>query len=333
MRHVTQALSVVAFVVVVLVPPVCVGQTPQQILRDATRVIAETKELKLQAIPDSLLKDAQAVAIVPNVVKIGLIIGGRHGHGIVIVREPDGAWSKPTFVELSGGSVGWQVGVQSTDVVLVFKNRQGIESLLQGNKFTLGADAAVAAGPIGRQASAATDEQLRAEVFSYSRSRGLFAGVSLDGSVLSVDNAANAAYAEGGEAAAEDTASLDSLLSVQPTTTTTAIPTPAPPVTPEDLNITGDRQHLLVAFEGLKKLLDKTWREYLTPPPAMLADDGGALAAAQETLKRYDRVAADERYEALTSTEYFQTMHALLGRYVAELQELGHITLPPPPAN
>jgi lipid-binding SYLF domain-containing protein len=308
------------------------GVSPQQILRDATRVITETRELRVQAIPDSLLKDAQAVAIIPNVVRVGLIVGGRHGRGILVIRQPDGAWSAPSFIEISGGSIGWQVGVQSTDVVLVFKNRQGIDSMLQGNKFTLGADAAIAAGPLGRQASAATDAQLRAQVLSYSRSRGLFAGVALDGSVLSVDAAANAAFAQGGAAAAEDTAALITALTGQLTPvepTTTATPMAAPSA--DDLNITGDQQKMQETFAKLSKRLDAAWRDFLTPPPAFYAEDGSALAAATELLARYDRVASDQKFEALFSTEEFQAMHALIGRYVAELQELGQITLPPPP--
>jgi len=329
MRYAIPVLGVLLFLTILVAPQEAAAQPPQQILRDATRVITETRELKIQQIPESLLNDAQAIAIVTNVVRIGLIIGGRHGRGIVVIRQPDGSWSAPTFIELSGGSVGWQVGVQSTDVVLVFKNRQGIDSLLQGNKFTLGADAAVAAGPIGRQASAATDAQLRAQVFSYSRSRGLFAGVALDGSVLSVDASANAAFAEGGAAAAQDAAALVAALSPQPTPAATAAP--AAPVTAEDLHLTEDQQQMRDTFARLSRRLDATWRKFLTPPPDFYATDGTALVAATELLARYDRVASDERYEALFSTEDFQSMHALIGRYVAELQELGQIALPPPP--
>lgn len=331
MRHATRLLCGTLFLVGLVTPLAGAALTPQQILRDSTRVIAETRQLKLQAIPDSLLQDAQAVAIVPNVVKVGLIIGGRHGRGVVIVRQADGSWSPPTFIELSGGSVGWQVGVQSTDVVLVFKNRQGLDSLLQGNKFTLGADAAVAAGPVGRQASAATDAQLRAEVYSYSRSRGLFAGVALDGSVLSIDSASNTAFAEGGEAASEDAAALLAALTAEPTPAVANAAAAPAPLTAEQLDISEDQRQMHETLARLSKRLDGSWREYLMPPPGFFEDNGGALTAATELLSRYDRVASDQRYEALYSTEDFQTMHAQIGRYVAELQELGQITLPPPP--
>jgi lipid-binding SYLF domain-containing protein len=161
-------------------------------LDSATEVITALSEIPLRGIPPVLMQDAKAVIIVPNVVKAGLVVGGRHGHGVALVREPDGGWSYPLFVSLSGGSVGWQVGVQSTDVVLIFKNKSALDRLLKGKgKLTLGADIAVAAGPVGRQAEAGTDGQFKAEIYSYSRSRGLFAGVSLEGAVLLNDSKGN----------------------------------------------------------------------------------------------------------------------------------------------
>jgi lipid-binding SYLF domain-containing protein len=119
------------------------------------------------------------------------------GHGLVLNRNPDGSWGGPAFVVLGGASVGLQAGVQSTDVLLVFKTRRSLDRVLMGKgKLTLGADAAVAAGPVGRQAGAATDARLQAEIFSYSRSRGLFAGVSLEGAAIVYDYDANQIYAQ-----------------------------------------------------------------------------------------------------------------------------------------
>ena len=120
------------------------------------------------------------------------MLGGRRGHGLLSVKNPDGTWSNPSFVKLTGGSIGFQAGVQSADVVLVFRSDRGLDSIVNG-KFTLGADAGVAAGPVGRNAATATDGQLKAEIWSWSRARGLFAGVALDGAVLSIDDAANEA--------------------------------------------------------------------------------------------------------------------------------------------
>lgn len=156
----------------------------------ATQVLDELLQMPEDNIPTWLLERAYAVAVVPDVIKVGLGIGGRRGKGVLIVRRDDGSWSNPVFVNLTGGSFGFQVGVQSTDVVLVFTSRHSIEGIV-GGKVTLGADASVAAGPIGRQSSAATDVGLTAQVYSYSRASGLFAGVALDGSALTIDHRSN----------------------------------------------------------------------------------------------------------------------------------------------
>lgn len=162
------------------------------VIESAAEVLDALSSIPLRGIPPALMQDAQGVAVIPNVLKAGFVIGGRHGRGVVLVREADGSWGNPLFVSLTGGSIGWQVGVQSTDVVLVFKTRNSLDRILKGKgKLTLGADVGVAAGPIGRQAEAATDAQLKAEIYSYSRSRGLFAGVSLEGAAFLVDESAN----------------------------------------------------------------------------------------------------------------------------------------------
>lgn len=156
-------------------------------------VLDQLLRIPEQSIPPTLLARAYAVAVVPNVVKIGFGLGARRGRGILVVRQNDNSWSNPAFITLTGGSVGWQIGAQSTDVILVFKTRQGVDGLANG-KLTLGADASIAAGPVGRTTSAATDIQFQAEVVSYSRSRGLFAGVALEGTGVTMDRKANAAF-------------------------------------------------------------------------------------------------------------------------------------------
>ncbi|MBX3724919.1 MAG: lipid-binding SYLF domain-containing protein [Xanthomonadales bacterium] len=157
---------------------------------DAVRVLDEVMRMPESALPQAMLRDAHAIAVIPDVVKAGLVLGGRHGRGMLSVKSPDGTWSNPSFIRISGGSVGWQAGVQATDVILVFRSQRGVDTIVNG-KFTMGADASVAAGPVGRSAAASTDGQLRAEIYSYSRSRGLFAGVALDGSVISIDHRSN----------------------------------------------------------------------------------------------------------------------------------------------
>ncbi|WP_425501659.1 lipid-binding SYLF domain-containing protein [Pseudoxanthomonas koreensis] len=160
--------------------------------RNAVRVMQEIQQIPEQAIPDKLLDEARGIIVIPDTIKAGLVLGGRRGHGLMSVKGADGTWSNPVFVTLTGGSIGFQAGVQSADVVLAFRNDRSLDDIVNG-KFTLGADAGVAAGPVGRNAAAATDGQFKAEIWSWSRARGLFAGVSLDGAVLQIDRKAQAA--------------------------------------------------------------------------------------------------------------------------------------------
>jgi len=166
------------------------GPEEDQRARNAIRVLNDIQAIPEQGIPDKLLDEARAVVVIPDTIKAGLVIGGRRGHGLMSVKNPDGSWSSPAFIKLTGGSIGFQAGVQSSDVVLVFRNDRSLDNIVNG-KVTLGADAGVAAGPVGRNAAAATDGQLKAEIWSWSRARGLFAGVALDGAVLQIDDEAN----------------------------------------------------------------------------------------------------------------------------------------------
>jgi lipid-binding SYLF domain-containing protein len=177
----------------VLAMPVAAATREERRVADAADVLDQLLRIPEKTIPPALLSRAYAVAVIPNVVKVGLGIGARRGKGIVVVRQDDDSWSNPAFVSLTGGSVGWQVGAQSTDVILVFRTRKGVENIANG-KLTLGADASIAAGPVGRHTSIATDIQFQAEVVSYSRSRGLFAGVALEGAGVTMDRKANAAF-------------------------------------------------------------------------------------------------------------------------------------------
>lgn len=164
---------------------------------EAVRVVRQIQSIPESAIPDRLLDDARAIVVVPDTLKAGFIFGGRRGLGMMSVKSPDGTWSNPVFVKLAGASFGFQAGIQSADVVLAFLSDRGLDSIVNG-KITLGADAGVAAGPVGRNAAAATDGEFKAEIWSWSRARGLFAGVALDGAVLSIDNGANSSvYGEG----------------------------------------------------------------------------------------------------------------------------------------
>lgn len=176
-----------------LLPPVVnAGPEHEQRAAEAVEVLDRVMLIAEQSVPEAMLREAHAVAVVPNVFKAALIFGGRRGTGLISIRRADGTWSHPSYMSLTGGSFGFQAGLQSADVILVFRTQRGVDNIIRG-KFTLGADASVAAGPVGRNAQAATDEQLKAEIYSWSRARGLFAGVSLDGAVLAIDHTSNAA--------------------------------------------------------------------------------------------------------------------------------------------
>jgi lipid-binding SYLF domain-containing protein len=162
-------------------------------VNDAIEVIQEMVEIPEEGIPDALLSKAYGIAIIPKVIKAAWVVGGRYGKGVLLVRDQSGRWGNPCFIRIAGGSVGWQIGVQSADIILVFKRKKSIESITEG-KITLGADAAVAAGPLGRRAEVSTDLELEAEIYSYSKSRGLFAGISVEGSAIQIDEDANANF-------------------------------------------------------------------------------------------------------------------------------------------
>jgi lipid-binding SYLF domain-containing protein len=170
----------------------------------AAGVLQEVQGMPDQRIPDALLSRAYGIAVIPDVTNIAFIFGGRHGNGVLVVRDKlNSPWSNPSFIALTGGSWGLQLGAESTDLILVFTTKTGIEGIA-GGKLTLGADASVATGPVGRQTSAATDVQFNAEIYSYARTRGLFGGIALDGSVVSIDKSANSAlYGKRGVTATE----------------------------------------------------------------------------------------------------------------------------------
>jgi lipid-binding SYLF domain-containing protein len=159
----------------------------------ASEVLEDLRGGRDQVIPERLLERAYGIAVFPDLTKVAFFAGGRRGHGVLVVRDKQGRFTSPVFVTMTGGSFGWQWGVQQTDIVLVFTTPKGVEGI-NGGRVTLGADASVAAGPVGRQTSAATDATFKAEIYSYSRNKGVFAGLAVDGSVISIDDKANAAF-------------------------------------------------------------------------------------------------------------------------------------------
>jgi len=161
-------------------------------IQKSTAVMRDFAKMK-ENIPSQLMQQAQGIIIIPHMINAGLAVGGKRGKGVALVKMAGGAWSNPVFVTFTGGSLGLQIGVQSVDLVLVFKHKNVLTKMNKGD-FTIGGDVSVAAGPVGRSTSANTDYKLEAEVYSYSRSKGLFAGLSINGSNISVDKSANANF-------------------------------------------------------------------------------------------------------------------------------------------
>ncbi len=152
----------------------------------STRVLTEIMDTPDKAIPNKVMTDAKCIAVVPSMVKIAIGFGGSHGKGVATCRTEDGRWSAPAPITITGGSWGLQLGGQAVDLVMVVMNEQGMQHLLS-SKFKLGADASAAAGPVGRDAAADTDWKMKAEVLTYSRARGVFAGIDLNGSAITQD--------------------------------------------------------------------------------------------------------------------------------------------------
>ncbi|MDO4627984.1 MAG: lipid-binding SYLF domain-containing protein [Planctomycetia bacterium] len=165
----------------------------ETILTDSYRCMNEIMAIPAKSIPAALFEKAEGIAIFPGLVKGSFIVGAQHGSGVLIVKNAEGQWEAPRFLEMTGGSVGFQAGIQAADIILIFCTRRSVEAAMS-DQFTIGADASVSAGPLGRQASASTNVQLSSEIYSYSRSRGLFLGVALDGCVLNLDEEATQRY-------------------------------------------------------------------------------------------------------------------------------------------
>jgi lipid-binding SYLF domain-containing protein len=159
-------------------------------ISQAASVLNEVMHAKDKGIPEDLLEKAQCVGVVPNLKRAGFVIGAKYGKGIVVCRLANRGWSAPSTIRIEGGSIGLQIGAGETDVVFIVMNKRGMDKLME-DKFTIGADVSAMAGPVGRSAEANTDAQLHAEILSYSRSRGVFAGVSLEGATLRPDNEDN----------------------------------------------------------------------------------------------------------------------------------------------
>ncbi len=313
---------------------------PAEAVVDSEQVLSELMAIPARQIPRKLLAEAQGIVIVPNVIKIGFVAGARRGHGIVMVRDAEGEWSLPQFVALTGGSVGWQAGIQGTDVVLVFTTRKGVEGLLRG-KFTIGVDAAATAGPVGREAAIGTDATLQSEIYSYSRSRGLFLGVALDGSMLEIDNESHAFYYGGPSgrvpgripaAAAELRRFMTELTPHQHGAPAgTELPLPDVAVSPK--LIEGLRRSMIQSAGQLHASLNPEWRRYLALPHEF--QQPGVIASPEslaKALQHYGSVNANPEYQKLAQNPDFQrTLESLIEYEKATQASSPTMILPPPP--
>jgi lipid-binding SYLF domain-containing protein len=318
-----------------LAPPTA----PNEIVIDATNVLSQSV-----AMPDGLaqkmLADAQGIAIVPNMVRGAFVVGVQHGRGVLSVRGPGGAWQAPRMIEITGGSLGYQIGVQSTDLILIFRTPQSVTNVMRGT-LKVGVDASAAAGPVGRQASAATDLPLKAEILSYSRARGAFVGASIDGSSISLDKATDAMYYQPPGTIPASATQLVQLLATlssgrQPTAAppmqSVAVVMPAPvPQALSDVEVT--RQQLDASSRQLAANLDDRWKQYLAlPAEVYIPNHTPSIEEIEQAIKRYETVSKQPQYSALTSQPAFQATLKGLWR-IGELQQATQqkLRLPAPP--
>jgi SH3 domain-containing YSC84-like protein 1 len=318
-----------------LAPPTA----PNQVVVDATNVLSQSVAMP-SGLPQKMLADAQGIAIVPNMVRGAFVVGVQHGRGVLVVRGPGGAWEAPRMIEITGGSLGYQVGVQSTDLILIFRTPQSVANVMKGT-LKVGVDASAAAGPVGRQASAATDLPLQAEILSYSRARGAFVGASIDGSSITFDKATDALYYQPAgtvPASATQLVQLVTTLSeggaptvAQATAPAVATTSASVPKSPNELEAA--RRELDASSRQLAANLDDQWKKYLALPAEIyIPNHVPDIESIHTAIMRYETVSRQPQYEALTNQPAFQA--TLKGLWqLGELQQGGQqkLRLPPPP--
>ena len=346
---VRQRIAVFAFVLIVLSrgsrSEAQLGRPapgPDQVVINATNVLAQSMAMQ-DGIPQKMLADAQGIVIVPNMVRGAFVIGAQFGRGLLLVRGPGGAWQAPRMLTIAGGSLGYQIGVQSTDLILVFRTPQSVANLMRGT-LKVGVDASAAAGPVGRQASAATDLGLQAEILSYSRARGAFVGVSIDGSSISLDPASDAAYYQPPGTIPASALQLIQVLTSYSTGANAAI-VPAPGTAPVSVipappgangmqsPVETARQQLDVTSRALVPLLDDNWKQYLALPPEIYVANGVPNPQLmQQVASHYEMVSQRPEYAALASRPEFQETAKALWKF-NEAQGVGSqaVSMPPPP--
>ncbi len=272
-------------------------------------------------------------------VRGAFVIGVQHGRGVLVARDAQGSWQPPRMIQITGGSVGYQIGVQATDLVLVFRTPQSVANVLRGT-LKIGVDASAAAGPVGRQTSAATDLQLQAEILSYSRARGAFIGVSIDGSSISLDPTAEAMYYQppGAVPGVSDTAPAnDHRVHGRCPHRCRSRPTGyrrRRDWVPQGASgMEEARRQLDLSARQLSANLDENWRRYLSLPAEVYVPNSNINPQSiQPALSHYEDVNQDSRYAALQAKPEFQEALRSLRR-LSEVRTAANspLTLPPPP--
>lgn len=324
-------------------PVIPVGPTSTEagIVLEATVVLQELTQGGLVNIPENLLREAHGIAVVPNFLRGAFVIGISGGRGLLVVRDANGQWQAPEFITIAGGSVGWQAGLQATDLVLVFRSPRSLTNIRQG-KLTLGADASAAAGPVGRFASAATDTRLQAEILTYSRSRGLFAGVSLSGASLQMDFPATQRFYQlqphgGGVVPQSALAFLNELNRFTAIPAAPGFGAGAPqPNAGAWVPMAGDRaaaiQSLQQSVTVLQGRVDPQWQQYLAVPPNLHQGETINTYELQAMRVRYERVATNPQFEMLRTQPEFQQAWDTLQRLSADVLATQPINVAVPPA-
>jgi SH3 domain-containing YSC84-like protein 1 len=313
---------------------------PERVVVDATNVLAQSMAMQ-DGIPQKMLADAQGIVIVPGMVRGAFVIGAQYGRGVVMLRGPGGAWQPPRTMQIKGGSLGYQIGVQSTDLILVFRTPQSVANLMRGT-LKIGVDASAAAGPVGRQASAATDVPLQAEILSYSRARGAFVGVSIDGSSISLDPGADAGYYQPPGAVPASAMQLVQALTaysigagpaVVPAAAPGAPGFPGPPAAVAPNGVEAAREQLDATSRALVPILDDNWKQYLALPAEVYVPGGVPNPQVmQQVISHYESVSRRPEYVSLATRSEFQETAKALWKFNDALSAGNQsLQLPPPP--
>lgn len=334
-------------------PGLMAGPTSTEagVVNEAAVVLQElTSSTTATGIPKHLLASAEAIAIVPNFIRGAFVVGFSGGRGVLVQRDANRQWRAPEFITMFGGSFGWQAGVQSTDLVLVFRSARSLNNIQTG-KITLGVDASAAAGPVGRAAGAATDASFQAEILTYSRARGLFAGVSLGGSSLQLDIPSTQRYYQitptyPGVVPPSAIALVNELTRLSSQVVPEAVESlrPAEPVnslnptnlsTPEEQAALAQRSRTIseiaASIAVLQQKVDAQWQEFLVLPASWKVPASVTPNEIQSVVVRYERVASNPQFAALSSQPEFVETMRLLRQLAAEAAVERQLTLPPPP--